>query len=801
MFVYLGKLNWLSYAKNETFALILPKGPVRAGDSVYLFSQWTEDIQGNQKSNWFTTIVIEKVEKTSGGDDKFALKGSWFNFEITTQKSKDDKVTDPARIWTGKIDWREFATNELALFVVPEGFGEGKPVLCVWQWTRASNGELNNLQFRKGSQKLGSGTEGDVVNFSFNSYYEIICNWSKKSEKLAVHMKEHGYGQDIGELNLSALVDHHSHDFNPPEEPPQEPAFEARLPQVQPTLPHIITPLPFPRSLFEVLTHSAAFIDQAGYLAKYAQERFAALDTDFHMISQKLDAVNKEKVNLLDQGLSAASDRELDLKRQLEETIASGQKHDEEDHNVINQLQECLELERKAKADVQQELDLTRVQKAALDVRVQTLQANMQDLLDKLQELQIMYESQLRANEKLDAENKEVAKQNAELRERIKKAETDMRIAVADAIDARNDIREKKDEITSLEEKRAKAEKEAQESIDTATRLNTSLKEAREERDENRARLNKANMAREVLEQLLIHNQIALPTDYSSGEPSSSHNEFSGPQTGGVRSAETGWKEEANYSAKKAVWFQKPYQSTPRVIHGLRQFETISPVGPNLGVETSGYSGDNFTLKLQTRGSVASQMEANWLALPNNRNINFQYGEVDSSELPDRSPTANASFRITFPRPYKTEPRVQCWFTSISQPKGGRSLRCFADQVSSDGCTVTVKTWEGHQFDGARVMWLAWDAEYDGKNVRAEVHYFGTNAPALKKRWENGPFKKPPVVFAALTHIDFPEETSGLRCFSEVVSATEDELEWKAGTWGTEASIKTNTGMVWIAMD
>ena len=48
--------------------------------------------------------------------------------------------------------------------------------------------------------------------------------------------------------------------------------FEARLPQAQPTLPRILTPLPFPRDLFETLTHTAAFIDQAGYLTKYAND-------------------------------------------------------------------------------------------------------------------------------------------------------------------------------------------------------------------------------------------------------------------------------------------------------------------------------------------------------------------------------------------------------------------------------------------------------------------------------------------------------------------------------------------------
>lgn len=33
-----------------------------------------------------------------------------------------------------------------------------------------------------------------------------------------------------------------------------------------------MTPMPFPRTLIETLAHTAAFVDQAGYLAKYAEE-------------------------------------------------------------------------------------------------------------------------------------------------------------------------------------------------------------------------------------------------------------------------------------------------------------------------------------------------------------------------------------------------------------------------------------------------------------------------------------------------------------------------------------------------
>lgn len=61
-------------------------------------------------------------------------------------------------------------------------------------------------------------------------------------------------------------------DFNPPETTPEKGQCELRKPQAQASLPRILDPMPFPKGLLETLAHTAAFVDQAGYLAKYAQD-------------------------------------------------------------------------------------------------------------------------------------------------------------------------------------------------------------------------------------------------------------------------------------------------------------------------------------------------------------------------------------------------------------------------------------------------------------------------------------------------------------------------------------------------
>jgi hypothetical protein len=285
----------------------------------------------------------------------------------------------------------------------------------------------------------------------------------------------------------------------------------------------------------------------------------------------------------------------------------------------------------------------------------------------------------------------------------------------------------------------------------------------------------------------------------AAGLESGDDNEQDRPKTGGVRAIDIGWKMETNMSRTTTVRFEKSLASTPRVIYGLRQMDIIAPSGPNIAVETLNLGKEGFDLKLQSWNSIVFNTEANWLTLPGNSNINFQYGELDSSELPGRAPTQNASFRVYFAKPYKTEPKVQCWFTTMVQPKGWRSLRCNVSNITRTACTVNIETWAGRQFDRAKVMWLAWDSEYDGKNVRSGTSFFRKDTPVQDAPWYNGSFAKQPAAFGAICHIDFPEQTTNLRCTTNIIEATKDRLKWAAGTWG-DTTMDT-TGMVWIGMD
>ncbi|KAF7551363.1 hypothetical protein G7Z17_g5057 [Cylindrodendrum hubeiense] len=193
-------------------------------------------------------------------------------------------------------------------------------------------------------------------------------------------------------------------------------------------------------------------------------------------------------------------------------------------------------------------------------------------------------------------------------------------------------------------------------------------------------------------------------------------------------------------------------------------------------------SKEGFDVRLHNSTSSNSHIEANWMTLPDN-DIRFEQGEVDTTEFSDRQPTQNASFRIHFSKPYKTVPKVVCWFTRIHQPHGWRSLRCDVANITTHACTINVVTWASRQFDSAKVMWLAWDSENDGVNIRSGLSEYSLNAPVSEGAWYNGPFARQPEVFTGIKLIDFGDVDTDFKVYAEVQSATKERLKWHGGTW------------------
>ncbi|KAK1728326.1 uncharacterized protein BDZ83DRAFT_648886 [Colletotrichum acutatum] len=503
MYVYLGKLDWKPYGQDETFVITLPNGPARAGDPAYLFSQWTKDARGAQKANWFLNLVVDKVSKTASGDDVFTLKNShYYSWEITTQKvygelkvtmsnpnkekstmtfnriwkSESQTPSGSLRIWTGKINWPNYATNEMATFIVPEGFGKDKPVLAVWQWTKNGEGKPKNPNVHVAKQSILSSPD-KTVKFEYNSFYHVTCTWQQSTERLAVHMKgsgiESNVSQEIGDFALAVHLDRHSH---PPESAPNKAEVELRLPQAQPSLSRIQAPMPFPKGLVDTLTHAQAFIDQAGYLAKYAEQRFAALDTDLHARDHQLTAAETQVRELLrsrdillqrerEQQEEAALLKKLlqkeqvtvhDLEKEiakLRKKIRDGDKHDEDDHRVMEEL-------RDARIQLKRQLDQAEASYDKAKARIQGLTEEIQKLEAKIFLLQSELDVLRKRNEALTTDKKALTQANEKLVSDAKALQDKVQeLTNADEEAKSNIARLKKEVLDTEDEKQAALDK------------------------------------------------------------------------------------------------------------------------------------------------------------------------------------------------------------------------------------------------------------------------------------------------------------------------------------------------------
>ncbi|KAH7265546.1 uncharacterized protein BKA55DRAFT_607531, partial [Fusarium redolens] len=480
MFIYQGKLNWYNYAVDETFTIIFPKGVVRANDPVYIFTQWTKDAAGVEKAKFFQTIVVQDLKQLPKTTDvSFNLSGSWYNYAITTEqnysKIKVD-MTSPSggkasitlerhwqpqgeinpdaalRIWAGSIDWRENAVNEQAIFVLPEDYEDGKPIVSSWQWTKDGSGNAKTSAF-KGTNMKVVGSDDKFDKFSFNNFFDITCAWSRETQKLGIEVKADGKQAKIGELNLVAKVEPKKHSFDSDDlVPPTKKETEFRLPQPVQTLPRVLHPMPFPKTIMETLTHGVAFIEQAGYLTAQAQNKFAALDEDFHKQTVLVQSLKKDKQNLesqitklsdernqantkideLEKQLAKANEAYQNKVKELDDTIKGLQKHGEVDHSIMKKLQEDLNSLYGQNMDLQDQLTKAQIEREELHEMISSLHSQVIVLNETQLELENVLKVQrdentrlVNENSRLDDEWKKSLKANEALQSQLANAKKD----------------------------------------------------------------------------------------------------------------------------------------------------------------------------------------------------------------------------------------------------------------------------------------------------------------------------------------------------------------------------------------
>ncbi|CAO2656414.1 Nn.00g052170.m01.CDS01 [Neocucurbitaria sp. VM-36] len=336
-YVYYGKLA------NELLVAVLPNGTVEHGDPIYLYTK-----------KKFSSYKAKDVSVTDDGEDIVAFNDGYYSYQAVSKKAYKElnltvksgegitskvvlvrhydqpltaiPLSDSPKIWTGAVDFHQWAKNESFIAVAPKGLGNGKPIVALWQWTEDAKGTPRTLSYSTGKQESEAASP-TTFSFKQGDYYTLNCKVNAATNGLNITIKSPSNPEVVQkELALSAKVELGAeHRFAPPRAPQHQITLDCSHPRAAPSLPRITGALPFPADLVETLTYSAAYVDQAGYLAKYAVKQFDQLDKSFHQLEKKSEAraakVSKleGEVTRLGEANHLLTGQNAGLQKQLEE--------------------------------------------------------------------------------------------------------------------------------------------------------------------------------------------------------------------------------------------------------------------------------------------------------------------------------------------------------------------------------------------------------------------------------------------------------------------------------------------------
>ncbi|KAI1432440.1 hypothetical protein GGR50DRAFT_598786 [Xylaria sp. CBS 124048] len=243
--IYRGKMEWEGYASKEEFTVILPYGTCRLGDPIHLYWQWTKVDSGDTKVNVLARTTITGITlSTVDGEIKFScVHGNYYSFDITSKNygsSLSIYMSNPAgytskemvlnkfspsrvltagdytlnperprtRIYAGKLNWYQYAVNELFIVILPDGFGDGYPASAHWQWTVTGSGD-KQINCDANDQQRYTSDDKDENHFYFmqGGYYTLSCVADEDASTLTVTMSNpKGESQGSTTLQLQELI-------------------------------------------------------------------------------------------------------------------------------------------------------------------------------------------------------------------------------------------------------------------------------------------------------------------------------------------------------------------------------------------------------------------------------------------------------------------------------------------------------------------------------------------------------------------------------------------------------------------
>lgn len=238
--------------------------------------------------------------------------------------------------------------------------------------------------------------------------------------------------------------------------------------------------------------------------------------------------------------------------------------------------------------------------------------------------------------------------------------------------------------------------------------------------------------------------------------------------------------------------FPRPFVARPRLPHGIRFLDT-----PN----------DNTILRLLLVRSTIPFFTKDWAncqfpAYTGSTLNGGGFGDVFALAPSDldfltgehmryivKDPSAPASVRIDFERPFVTPPKVVVFFNRVEFDKNHNwRVITTASDIDVNGFTLNIETWSDTILHCAQTCWIAYPEDRE--------HIFSTSVNTMDLRPWNLPqpqhskeisfnsveFLKTPSVFIALNHLDI-DCKANLRVNAYVDSISTTRMVWHINTW------------------
>lgn len=230
-----------------------------------------------------------------------------------------------------------------------------------------------------------------------------------------------------------------------------------------------------------------------------------------------------------------------------------------------------------------------------------------------------------------------------------------------------------------------------------------------------------------------------------------------------------------------------------------------------LKAEVRSVADDRAIVNMSTWSSKWTNTEhygsaCSWLSIPPN-DIDIQSGRYHTKESRTSAsqPQTKTSSRITFARPYAAPPKVAVWLNLVnSEAERNVRVTTWADNITSDGFTIHLDTWDDSKLWVAGATWLAHSAyrtdvrsgQFHTDDVRPGHAAYQVNRGRVS--WGVPSMARPPRVFTALRFLDF-QQGRNVRLTMETSEVTTTGMTWNLNSWSD--TIFYQAGAVFVVFD